>query len=99
MTIRKTWAEKREEILGRSGAEEAYEAARIQYELGRMVRRRREELGMTQAQLAKAAGLKQPAVARFEAGGTTPTIPTLERIAAALALRLSVHLEPLSRAS
>ncbi|MGV9771107.1 helix-turn-helix domain-containing protein [Streptosporangium sp. NPDC003464] len=29
--------------------------------------------------MAERTGLKQPAVARFEAGGTTPTIPMLDR--------------------
>jgi HTH-type transcriptional regulator/antitoxin HipB len=40
--------------------------------------------------------LKQPAIARFEAGGTIPAIPMLERLAAALGMRLSVRLHPLS---
>ncbi|WP_327244938.1 helix-turn-helix domain-containing protein [Streptomyces sp. NBC_01320] len=53
---------------------------------------------MTQAQLAQAAGLRQPAVARFEAGGTMPTLPLLERLAGALGLRLQVGFEPLDRA-
>lgn len=99
MDARKTWAEKREEIMSRPGAEAAYEAARIRFELGQAVRKRREELGLTQAELAGRAGLKQPAVARFEAGGTMPTIPMLERLAAALGMRLSVRLQPLGKAS
>jgi transcriptional regulator with XRE-family HTH domain len=53
---------------------------------------------MTQEQLAERAGLKQPAVARFEAGGTMPTIPMLERLAEALGMRLRVELEPFSEA-
>ncbi|WP_239089942.1 helix-turn-helix domain-containing protein [Sphaerimonospora thailandensis] len=65
--------------MSRPGAGAAYEAARIRFELGEVVRRRREELGLTQAELAERAGLKQPAVARFEAGGTMPTIPMLCR--------------------
>lgn len=93
------WAELREEALAHPEAQDAYEATRIRYELGRAVRERREALGMTQAQLAEAAGLQQPAVARFEAGGTMPTLPLLERFASALGLRLSVGFEPLERAS
>jgi len=99
MTRRKSWAEKRAEIMDRPGAGAAYEAARIRYELGRAVRERREELGLTQAELAERAGLQQPAVARFEAGGTMPTIPVLERYAAALAMQLNVQLLPVSKAS
>ena len=98
MGERKAWSEKRAEIMGRPGAGAAYEAARIRFELGEAVRVRREELGLTQAELAERTGLKQPAVARFEAGGTMPTIPMLERLAEALELRLSVQFQPMREA-
>lgn len=98
MGERKAWADKRAEIMSRPGAGAAYEAARLRFELGESVRRRREELGLTQAELAERAGLKQPAVARFEAGGTMPTIPMLERLAQALELRLNVQFQPLQQA-
>ncbi|MFI5756156.1 helix-turn-helix domain-containing protein [Streptomyces sp. NPDC051569] len=99
MSDRKKWDELRQEALSHPDAQEAYEATRIRYELGRTVREHREALGMSQAQLARAAGLQQPAVARFEAGGTMPTLPLLERFASALRLRLHVGFEPLDRAS
>ncbi|MFI5782335.1 helix-turn-helix domain-containing protein [Nocardia sp. NPDC051570] len=99
MGERKGWAEKRAEVMQRPGAGAAYEAARIRFELGTAVRERREQLGLTQAELAERAGLKQPAVARLEAGGTMPTIPMLERIAEALEVRLSVEFHPLRDAS
>lgn len=54
--------------------------------------RRRTGLGT----LAKLAGLTQPAVARFEAGGTVPTLPVLERLARALGAELTVDLAPTS---
>ncbi|RAY16005.1 XRE family transcriptional regulator [Actinomadura craniellae] len=98
MGERRAWTDKRAEVMGRPGAGTAYEAARIRFELGEAVRSRREELGLTQAQLAERAGLKQPAVARFEAGGTMPTIPMLERLAEALEMRLSVRFQPLREA-
>ncbi|MFE6864179.1 helix-turn-helix domain-containing protein [Nocardia sp. NPDC057668] len=91
MDERKNWSDKRAEILDRPGAGAAYDAARIRFELGAAVRERREALGLTQSELADRAGLKQPAVARFEAGGTMPTIPMLERFAEALELRLRVE--------
>lgn len=99
MGERKSWAEKRAEIMSRPGTGAAYEAARIRFELGEAVRLRREELGLTQAELAERAGMKQPAVARLEAGGTMPTIPMLERVAEALKVRLSVRFQPLREAS
>lgn len=73
---------------------EAYAGARLRYELGKIVRERREELNWTQTELARRTGMRQPAVARFEAGGTVPTIPLLERLADALGLELSVRMTP-----
>lgn len=99
MGTRKTWTEKRQEIMNRPGADEAYEDARLRFELGKAVRERREQLGLTQRELGRAASLQQPAIARFEAGGTMPTIPMLERLASALGMRLNVALEPLGKAS
>ncbi|BAU85228.1 XRE family transcriptional regulator [Streptomyces laurentii] len=99
MTSRANWAELREDALRDPETAAAYEAAHVRYELGRAVRERREELGMTQSHLARLSGLQQPAVARFEAGGTMPTLPMLERLAAALGMRLNVGFEPLDRAA
>ncbi|MEV5895516.1 helix-turn-helix domain-containing protein [Nonomuraea fuscirosea] len=62
------------------------------------VRLRREEPGLTQADLAERTGLKQWAVARFEAGGTMPTVPELVRLAEALEMGLSVEFQPLREA-
>lgn len=44
----------------------------------------REKRGMTQQELAAAAGMKQPAIARYEKAGRTPTLATLWRLATAL---------------
>jgi HTH-type transcriptional regulator/antitoxin HipB len=85
--------------MDRPAVAEAYDQARLRFELGEAVRARREELGWSQRQLAGRAGMTQPGVARFEAGGTTPTIPVLERLARALGLRLTVTLEPGERRS
>ena len=92
------WRELRDRRMAEPGAEEAYEAAGIAFELGRSVRELREERGWSQTRLAEAAGMTQPAVARFEAGGTVPTIPVLERLAHALDLELVVRLAPRSAA-
>jgi transcriptional regulator with XRE-family HTH domain len=80
-------------------ADEAYDTARLAFELGAAVREMREARGWTQARLAEAAGLTQPAVARFEAGGTVPTLQVLERLAKALDAKLVVQLAPASSAA
>jgi HTH-type transcriptional regulator/antitoxin HipB len=93
MSDRGTWGELREE-LGVDRAHHAYDAARLAFELGAEVRTLRERRGWTQTELADRAGMTQPAMARFEAGGTIPTLPVLERVAAALQMRLSIALTP-----
>jgi HTH-type transcriptional regulator/antitoxin HipB len=85
--------------MDRPAVAEAYDQARLRFELAEAVRARREELGWSQRQLAERAGMTQPGVARFEAGGTTPTIPVLERLAHALGLQLTVTLGPDQRRS
>jgi ribosome-binding protein aMBF1 (putative translation factor) len=93
MTERTDWNDLRGRRMAEPGAADAYEAARLAYELGRTVREMREAHGWTQTKLAEASGMTQSAVARFEAGGTVPTIPVLERLARALDAELVVRLD------
>ncbi|MFF9310657.1 helix-turn-helix domain-containing protein [Streptomyces sp. NPDC014748] len=75
-------------------AREGYQEARRAYLFGKAVRDRRTALGMTQSQLAARAGMTQAAVSRLEHGGSTPTIPLLERLAAALDSTLHLDIAP-----
>ncbi|MGH7773637.1 MAG: helix-turn-helix domain-containing protein [Candidatus Binatia bacterium] len=54
--------------------------------VGRRVKRLRKVKGMTQAQLARAAGILRPNLSRVESGKHRPSLETLEKIAAALKL-------------
>jgi ribosome-binding protein aMBF1 (putative translation factor) len=92
-------AEARAARIHRPEAAAAYEQSRLRYELAEAIRARREELGWSQRQLAERAGMTQPGVARFEAGGTMPTLPLLERLASALGLTLTISLDPADRRS
>jgi len=69
-----------------------YREAREAFELSEQVRAARERAGITQAELAARIGSTQPAIARLEAGGVTPNLATLRRIASALSLELVVQL-------
>lgn len=91
---RDSWSELRDRRMTEHGAEDAYESARLAFELGAAVRELRTAQGRTQAELASAAGMTQSAVARFESGGTVPTLPLLNRIAHALNAELTVRVEP-----
>ena len=55
---------------------------------------RRQELGLSQRELAELTGTTQSAIARLEAGGRPPRIDTLMRIADALDCDLVVELKP-----
>jgi len=98
-TDRTSWSGLRDRRMSEPGATEEYEATRLAYELGRAVRELRERHGWSQTQLAAAAGMTQSAVARFEAGGTVPTLPVLERLAHALDVELAVQFKPRSNAA
>ena len=57
----------------------------------------RKKVGLTQEELARKIGTKQPALSRLEKGGfETANIETLRKIADALNLKLIVRLEPKS---
>ncbi|MEV6365798.1 helix-turn-helix domain-containing protein [Micromonospora musae] len=94
MSDRVDWNDLRERRMAEPGVAEAYEATRIAFELGQEVRHLREHNGWSQSQLAHAAGMTQSAVARFEAGGTVPTLAVLERLARALDRKLDVRFSP-----
>ncbi|QKG27001.1 helix-turn-helix transcriptional regulator [Actinomadura verrucosospora] len=64
--------------------------------IGTAIRLRRRALGITQAGLARLAGLDQPAVSRLESGSRLPPLPVLERVADVLGLRLTIALEPVT---
>lgn len=56
-----------------------------------VVRVIRERLGMTQAELASAAGTSQPTIAAYEAGAKSPTLRTVEHLAQASGLEAVVE--------
>lgn len=60
--------------------------------LGILVRDVREQMGLTQTELAARIGIAQSALSRIEAGRHNVSVEMLARIAAALDLPLGVHL-------
>jgi transcriptional regulator with XRE-family HTH domain len=57
---------------------------------GQRIRATREDLGLTQLQLAERLGVSQPVVAALETGRGNPTIGQLAAVAAALQVGLDI---------
>jgi predicted transcriptional regulator len=58
-----------------------------------LIRQARQAAGLTQAELAKRAGMKQPEIARLESVGANPRLSTLDRIVSATGHNLNLGLE------
>lgn len=67
-------------------------AASKELEPGYQVARLRTLRGLTQTELAKMVGTRQPSIARLENGSTTPSISFLNRIAEVLDAKVEVRL-------
>lgn len=89
---RRSWASIKRAKVDSEERRVGYRQAKEAFELAERVRQARERIGITQAELATRIGSTQPAIARLEAGGNTPSFDTLRRIAAALGLELVVEL-------
>ncbi|TET26268.1 MAG: XRE family transcriptional regulator [Dehalococcoidia bacterium] len=70
-----------------------YEALEPEFRLIRDVLLRRSELNLSQDQLAKLVGTRQPAISRLERGDGNITISTLRRVADALDADLDISLK------
>ena len=70
-----------------------YEAENLNLQIAALVHTLRTERGLTQEQLAKKAGFKQPFIARLEnpSSEKQPSIETLAKIASAVNKRLKIE--------
>jgi ribosome-binding protein aMBF1 (putative translation factor) len=80
----------KEELLQDPEVRAEYEALEPAYQVARL----RIARGLTQAELARRVGTKQPSIARLESGRSTPRLPFLKQVAEALDAELVIKLEP-----
>lgn len=71
-------------------------ATSLALDLGEKVRDAREAMGLSQRKLASRMGTSQAAVARLEAGAVGATLTTLQKVAAALELKVTIELSTAS---
>jgi transcriptional regulator with XRE-family HTH domain len=71
-----------------------HERTRLASDVAIKVIRYRVDHSLTQAALARLLGMRQPHVARLEAGDHEPSLSTLGRLSAALGLDFSVTVKP-----
>ena len=74
--------------------DEAGPEVEMQIVLTELIYRMRTEAGITQTELARRMGVRQPYISDLERGGRTPTMVTLNRVAEATGNRLRLVLEP-----
>jgi len=78
------------ELLKNDEVRKQYDALVPKYEFITMLIKRRNELSISQRELAKLIDMKQPAICRLESGDSNVTIGTLQKVASALDLKISL---------
>ena len=79
-------------VAERADFDATYAAAKLALSVGEQVRDAREAAGLSQRALASRMGTSQASIARLESGGVGSTLTTLQRVATALDLEVSVNL-------
>ena len=89
------WRTRRARRLVNEQGEEsaAYVAAGHAFALGQAVYDRRVELGLSQAEVARRAGMTQLQIFNIEGGDSVPTIPLLNRLVRALDAAMTIDLD------
>lgn len=57
-------------------------------QMGIRARKRRQEIGLTQKDIAEASGVSRPFISEFESGGRIPSVSVLNQIAEKLGVTL-----------
>lgn len=80
----------RKKILNKPEVKRILKEKKLAYQTADMVLKLRIKKGWTQEKLAKKIGTKQPAIARIENGDLVPGLETLEQIAKAFGVELTL---------
>ncbi len=81
------------QLLKNKEIKKNYENLRPEFELARLLIKKRLEKGLTQKELAKKIDTKQSAISRLESGNYNPSINFLKKVIEALGGRLKVMIK------
>ncbi len=81
----------KQELLKNPEFRKEYEALQPEYEAMRALIGARIESNLTQEQLAQASGIRQSNISRIENGTCSPTVETLQKLAAAMGKKLHIE--------
>ena len=87
-----TYTNFKKRLLKDKRIKKAYDALGPEFELIGTIIKKRLEQGITQKELARKIGSKQPVISRLERGTYNPSIKFLHRVANALDAELSVKI-------
>jgi transcriptional regulator with XRE-family HTH domain len=90
----KTAAEVRADDMQDLAYRREYERTRLANDIAIKVLHYRQAHGLSQTELASRLGMRQPNIARLEAGDHSPTLDTLARLADVLKIDLSIEVKP-----
>lgn len=82
-------------ILSQPEAKKYYESLQPEFDAAKILIALRQQLQMTQRELAAKAGIKQPQLARLESGKQSPRLETLAEIAASVGYQVEIKLVPI----
>ncbi|OIO19950.1 MAG: transcriptional regulator [Candidatus Magasanikbacteria bacterium CG1_02_32_51] len=89
----KSYQTLKKSLLKDKEIKKVYDDLEPEFRLSQMIIAKRIEKGMSQADLAKKIGTKQPAVARLESGTYNPSVTLLKKTARALGSSLYISFE------
>jgi DNA-binding XRE family transcriptional regulator len=80
----KDWKNFKKQLLANPAVKDKYDKLEPEYQLARSLLKARIAKKLTQAELAKKAGVSQVIIARLESGTSNPTIETVTKVASVL---------------
>ena len=87
-----TYKQIKKDLLKDVKTKKAYNILEPEFDLARMIIKKRIQQGLSQEDLAEKIGTKQPSIARLESGNYNPSILFLKKAAKALGADLKIEI-------